>query len=242
MAQESRIEVINRAGWRKEFKLNHSIVFVGSQSGVDIVLAEPDIMPRHLQFVPSSVNRLGYRVINLSNADVQVQVRSSSNVAAPKTLASRESVEIGDGDTVLLAGYTLVYYGGAQLSNFIQARVELPMTRLDLETPLDGAVVIKNGGDKAGVQFAVEVQGWDPRFIQMEPGPVLFPQVEKRCSFRLIHPHKPLPPAGEQTITFIVTAPDAYPGESAAVPQTVNIAPFYAHRVRVVPFGQTNPA
>jgi hypothetical protein len=238
MAQESRIEVINRDGWRKEFKLNQSIAFVGSQTGVDIVLPEPEIVARHLQFVPSTVNRLGYRVINLSSAEVQTQVRSSSGMNTPKSLASRGSVELSDGDSVILAGYTLVYYGGAQTSNFIQARVELPMTRLELETPLDGVVVIKNAGDKAGVQFVVEVQGWDTRFIQIEPGPVLFPQVEKRCSFRLIHPRQPLPPAGEQTITFVVTAPDAYPGESAAIAQAINIAPFYAHKVRVVPLDQ----
>jgi hypothetical protein len=234
MTQESRIDVINREGWRKEFTLRRSILYVGSQPGVDIFLPQPEIAPRHLQFVPSSVNRLGYRVINLSSVDVLVRPRANGGLNAPRVLAPRSSIEIADGDTIALADYSLVFQGGAQTSQVIQARVEITSTRIDIDQPLEGAVVIKNAGDKAGVQFLVEIQGWDPKLLQIEPGPVLFPDVEKRCGFRLLHPKQPLPVAGEQTVTFVVTAPADYPGESAVMAQAVTVAPFFAHKVRVI--------
>lgn len=234
MTQESRIDVINQEGWRKEFTLRRSILYVGSQPGVDIFLPHPEIAPRHLQFVPSSINRLGYRLINLSGVDVLVRPRANGGLNAPRVAPPRSSLEIADGDSIDLAGYSLVFQGGAQTSQVIQARVETISTRVDTDQPLEGAVIIKNAGDKAGVQFLVEIQGWDPKFLQIEPGPVLFPDVEKRCGFRLLHSRQALPVAGEQTVTFIVTAPADYPGESAVMAQVVTVAPFFAHKIRVI--------
>ena len=155
--------------------------------------------------------------------------------AETRTVAPRTTLEIGDGDAVVVAGSQLVFRSGDQQTGSIHARIDLPATTLELNKPLDGAILILNAGDKAGVQFEVEVQGMDSRFVQMEPGPVLFPGVEKRVGFRIVHPRLPKPPAGEQTLTFVVTAPEAYPGETAAINQRLTIAPFYAHKVRFLP-------
>lgn len=232
MSNESRIEVINRDGWRKEYGLRGSIAYVGSQAGSTIVLPAEEVAPRHLQYLPSQVNRGGYRVVNLSGAEVQARLRGG---VEPRAVAPRSMLEIGDGDEIEIAGYRLVFHSGDQQSQAIQVRVEMPATVLQMDRPLDGALVIRNNGEKAGVQFAVAVEGLDPRFVQVEPGPVLFPGVEKRVGFRIAHSRLPSPPAGDLNVTFVVTAPDAYPGETAAVNQRITIAPFYAHKMRFLP-------
>ncbi len=233
MSNENRIEVVNPEGWRKEFSLRRSIAYVGSQPGSDIVLSGPEVAPRHLQFVPSPANPACYRVINLSSGDTSATVRG---VVQP--LAPRAALELFDGDGVVVAGYTLLFRSGEVQSESIEVRVEMPATTLGVESPLDGSLYIRNAGERAGVQFMVEVQGLDARCVQVESGPVLFPGVEKRVGFRLSHPRAPKPAAGEQTITFVVSAPEGYPGETAVVNQRLTIAPFYAHRTRFIPVDQ----
>lgn len=234
MSRETRLEMVNREGWSKVVELKRSIAYVGSQPGADILLPVADVAPRHLQFVPSATNRAGYRVINLGASDVQVKPRG----AAARPLGPRATAEIGDGDALEIAGYTITYYSGDQISAVIQARVELAGSRLELDRPLDGAVYVRNGGEKAGVQFVVEIQGLEERLVQVDSGPVLFPGVEKRVGFRLLHSRRPAPPAGEHTLTIVVTAPEGYPGESAVITQPITVAPFYAHKVRLIPAEQ----
>jgi hypothetical protein len=89
-------------------------------------------------------------------------------------------------------------------------------------------------GDRAAVQFKIELEGLDPDSYEIGPGPVLFPNAEKTVTFRLRHPKRPYPPAGPHRITFHVTAPDAYPDERATISQEVEVAPFYRHKTRVV--------
>lgn len=231
MSRESRIEMVNQEGWRREFVLKRSIAYVGSQAGADILLQSADVSPRHLQFVPSSINRAGYRVINLGLTDVAVRRKAGATV---QPLAPRASAEMGDGDSVEIAAHTITYYSGDVQSGVIQARVDMVGTRLELDRPLEGAIFVRNAGEKAGVQFVVEVQGIDEKLVQIDSGPVLFPGVEKRVGFRLVHSRMPTPPAGEYTLTVVVSAPDGYPGESAVVTQPVVIAPFYAHKIRLI--------
>ena len=235
MSRENRIEMVNREGWSKVVELKRSIAYVGSQPGADILLPVADVAPRHLQFVPSATNPAGYRVINLGASDVLVKARGGG---AARPLAPRATAEIGDGDSVEIAGYTIAFFGGDQHSALIQARVELAGNRLELDRPLEGAIYVRNGGEKAGVQFVVEIQGLEERLVQVDSGPVLFPGVEKRVGFRLLHSRRPTPVAGEHALRFVVTAPDGYPGESAVITQPITIAPFYAHKVRLIPAEQ----
>jgi hypothetical protein len=233
MSNESRIEVINPDGWRKEFSLRRAIAYVGSQPGSDIVLPGADVAPRHLQFVPSPANPASYRIINLNSSDLTATLRG-----APQVLAPRGALELADGDSVTLAGYTLQFRSGEVQSESIQARIELPATTLTLDKPLEGGIFIRNAGERAGVQFTIEIQGLDAHAVQIDPGPVLFPGVEKRLGFRLMHPRSARPAAGEHTITFVVSAPEGYPGETVVINQRLTIAPFYAHRVRFIPVEQ----
>ncbi len=229
-AGASRLDVINRDGWRKEFPLRRTLAYVGSQPGSDICLPQPDVAPRHVQFVPSPINRGGYRAINFSSTPLALRLATGEL----RTVPPRGAAEIADGDAVELAGYSLVFHSGEVQSAAIQARIDLAGTRLEVAKPLEGALYIRNSGDKAGVQFEVSPQGFDEHFLQIEPGPVLFPGVEKRVDFRLAHPRRATPAAGDHTVKFVVTAPDVYPGESAIVSAMIRIAPYYAHTVRFI--------
>ena len=76
--------------------------------------------------------------------------------------------------------------------------------------------------------FKIEVEGFDSDAYELGPAPILFPDVEKQVLFRLRHPQKPNPPAGDRRLTIRVTAP-AYPGEVATVSQVIQIAPHIKH-------------
>jgi hypothetical protein len=230
MNEGTRLELTTREGWRKDVPLTQTIAYVGSHPAADVYLPGPDVSPRHLQFVPSATQALGYRVINLSNVGYMVQARAG----APRPLAPRSQLELVDGDTLEVSGYRLTYRGGALTSSKIEARLEMAGKRLELDRPLDGVLYIRNAGQGPGVQFVVEIQGFDPRFVRIGSGPMLYPGVERGLAFSLSHPRGSSPQAGEHQLTFLVTAPSGYPGESATATAMVFVAPYFDHRVRVV--------
>jgi hypothetical protein len=233
MAQESKIEVINRFGWRKDFVVNKPIVQIGSDSRNDIVLADgidTSIAARHAQLVPSAVNRQGMRLVNLSEREIMLGPPGGPGAAVPP----RGSAEINSGDQLRMGEFTLIFQGGEQRSVVLRLSVEMSGRELAIDRPISGMLTIHHLGNQAAVQFKIEVEGMDPDQYEIGPGPVLFPNAEKQVGFRIHHPKKPSPAAGDQRITFRVTAPDAYPGESASISQDIQIAPFYRHRMRVV--------
>jgi hypothetical protein len=174
--------------------------------------------------------------------------------ATGEVLAPRQGVELADGDRLQLGEFTLVLHlrGGVarpvasgerrsaagpsappQTSNQIGLRLSLPRTSLDVEAPVEGTIVVRNLGEKPGVQFALELEGLDPDCYEMGPGPILFPGAEKGVSLRLRHPHKPQPLAGDHVIRIVATS-EAYPGEVASVSETIHVPPFHSHRLRFV--------
>jgi hypothetical protein len=120
MAQESHIEVINKFGWRKEFVVDKPIIQIGRDARNDLVLDdgfENGIAPRHAQLLPSSINRQGLRLVNLSDKEIQVFAQGGKTLANPLTaggggnghiaapaatltaaIAPRSSAEIASGD------------------------------------------------------------------------------------------------------------------------------------------------
>lgn len=230
MNDGTRLEVITREGWRKEVPLAQTILYVGSHPSADVYLPAPEVLPRHLQFVPSPTLLLGYRLINLSGAPSIVRSRSG----AERPLPPRSTLEMIDGDSISLGGFQLTFRGGARVSAKIEARLELASRRLELDRTLDGVVYIRNAGQAPGVQFNVEVQGIDPRFVRIGSGPMLYPGVERGLPFSITHPRSTTPAAGQHTLTFLVTAPVGYPGESATASEMITVAPFFDHRVRVL--------
>jgi hypothetical protein len=244
MAQESRIEVINKFGWRKDFVVDKPIIQIGRDARNDLVLDdgfENGIAPRHAQLLPSSVNRQGLRLINLSDKDITVYAQGGKSEISvlltqppSATITPRSSGEIASGDLVRLGEFSLVFEGGASYSEVVKLTLDLPSKALTLDRPLTGVLNIHHVGNKAAVQFKIELEGLDPDSYEIGPGPVLFPNAEKQVSFRLMHPKRAYPPAGSHKITFHVTAPDAYPNERATVSGEIEGAPIYRHKMRVM--------
>ncbi len=133
-----------------------------------------------------------------------------------------------------MGDFTLVFHGGEQRSEVVKLTLDMPSTGLVLDQALNGTLTINHVGNKAAVQFKIELDGLDADSYVIGPGPVLFPNAEKQVAFRLNHPKKSYPPAGDRRITFHVTAPDAYPDERASISKDIQIAPFYRHKMRLV--------
>ena len=260
MNQESRVEVVDGNGWRKEFPLRIGIMHIGSDVRNDIVL-EPwrgtGVAPRHLQLiaVPGAEGR--YRAVNLGDADIELGERGGA-VISPRCM-----YEIGDGENLKLGTFTLVFrFGGAgletgalpaahavartraepraaisgedQVSEVLGLGLSLPSSVVEPDRPLEGIVTVCNKGNQPGVQFKLEVEGLEPDCYEIGPGPILFPHVEKGVFLRIDHPRGPKPPAGRHLFRIQATAPEAYPGESAIISQEIEFRPYYEHVLRLM--------
>jgi len=125
----------------------------------------------------------------------------------------------------------------AEVSDVIGLQLSLPSGALVPDRPLEGVVTVRNLGKEPGVQFKLAVQGLDPDYYEIGPGPILFPNVEKGVFLRLDHSRKAEPPAGRHQIAIRASAPEAYPEESAVVTQEIEIAPYHKHTVNLIPVG-----
>jgi hypothetical protein len=245
MTAENFLEVTDKEGWKKVFALEKAIIYVGSDPRNDVVL-DPTrgsgVSRRHLQLIQVSGGG-GYRLINMGEADVRLGARGETN------LPPRAFMELNPGEKVTLGDFSLHFEGdvplsladdgagalpGAQRSRSIGLSLVLPQTQLGLDKPLEGTVVVRNWGAKTGAQFKLDVDGLDPRCLEIGPGPILFPNAEKEVYFRVHHPRAAKPAAGDYRLRIRATAPQAYPGEAAVVTQTIQLLPYYSHKVRLL--------
>jgi hypothetical protein len=254
MAQ-STLEVTDKDGWRIEFPLSKTVTYLGCDPSSDIVLETwhgTGVAPRHLQIISLIAEGQGYRLVNLGETDILM------GASGEQPVAPRSFVPLSDGERLRVGDFVIVFRAGDAIpatagprpavaaeraqaavarpvtSNVIGLKLSLPGEQLAPDRALEGTLVVSNLGNKPGVQFKLQVEGLDAESYEVGPGPVLFPGAEKSVVFRLRHPRKPAPPAGEHRFSVRATAPDAYPGESAVVQQAVQILPFYNHRVRLV--------
>jgi hypothetical protein len=257
---EPQVEVVDRDGWRKVFPLEKHIVHIGSDPRNDIVLDSQrgaGVAARHLQLIALPANPPGYRLVNLGDGDILLG--ESGGVVAP-----RSATDIADGTALRVGDFTLHFCcgegapvgeaaaageaaavgvgdarppgatGAEASSQMIGLRLVLPQTHLKPGQPIDGAVVVRNLGDQPGVQFKLAVEGLHPDCYEIGTGPLLFPNAEKETFFHLSHPRSPCMSAGDHRFSIRATAPGAYPGESALISQTIHMAPFYHHSLRLV--------
>ncbi len=250
---EPRVEVVDRDGWRKAFPLEKHIVHIGSDPRNDVVLdgrRGAGVAARHLQLIALPANPPGYRLVNLGDGDI------SLGESGERVIAPRSATDIADGTVLIVGDFTLLVCcgeataandaaavgdarppgatGAEASSQVIGLRLVLPQTHLKPGQPIDGAVVVRNLGDQPGVQFKLAVEGLHPDCYGIGAGPLLFPNAEKETFFRLSHPQSPCMSAGDHRFTLRATAPGAYPGENAAISQTIHMAPFYHHSLRLV--------
>jgi hypothetical protein len=232
------ITVTDKAGWTKEFSLQKTIAYIGADPRNDIVLDADrgaGVSPRHLQLI-SVAN--GFRLINMGDTEVRLGAHGE------RPVAPRAFLEVTGGDRVQVGDFILAFQGGGSSgpggrdsdgnSKSIGLTMQLAQTKLGIDKPLEGTVVVRNWGIKAGVQFTLEVDGLDPACLEIGPGPLLFPNAEKEVPFKVHHPRASKPPAGDYRIRIRATAPAAYPGEAANVSQMIQLLPFYSHKLKVV--------
>ena len=124
--------------------------------------------------------------------------------------------------------------GTWQASASIGIRLAFARPVVHPDEDLEGIVTVQNLGQEPGAQFRLKVEGLEPDWYEIGPGPILFPQVEKGIYFRISHPRGPAILAGKREVIVRATAPEAYPGESAAVSQAIEFLPYYHHTLRLV--------
>jgi hypothetical protein len=227
---------------------------VGSDSRNDIVLDSAHgagVSPRHLQLI--ALDGQGFRLVNIGSTDVSI------GAVGERTIAPLGVLDVGSGERVKVGDFLLTLYtgpggggsssggsaspmvtataggsGGERNSGSIGLSVSFPNITVSPVRPIDGVVNVRNLGEKNSVQFRIEIDGLDPEFYEIGPGPILFPGAEKSVSLRIHHPRQAEPPAGDLRIRIRATAPSAYPGDSAQVTQVIRILPFHTYKLRLV--------
>ena len=261
----NRISVTDRDGWRKEFTVERSIIYIGSDPANDIVLDRTrggGVAPRHLQLLSLTSNAGGWQLVNLGSVDIMLGADSQ------RALPPLGSSALQDGEQVQLADFTLKFShlepgsvpqatspvsalmsaAGSPLAlnapledrpaeaesmtTGIALRLALPSRRLAPDHALEGTITVRNHGNSPSAQFRVMVEGLDPSWYEIGLSPVLAANVEKDIPLHIFHPKRPNPPAGGLRFTVRASAPEAYPREVASVTQSINILPYYSHRLR----------
>ena len=222
MAQRGTVEVIDKGGWSRSFPLNKNILHIGSDARNDIVIETwhgTGLAARHLQLVPSPTSGLGYRLVNMGTTEVLLGPNGERSLLprAAIDLADGDTVRLGElmfifssegagrdhcaaapanGNRAAPAALAVATAAAvaARKGNPIGLSLTLSQALLVPGQPIDGAITIKNQGDKSGVQFKIEVEGFEADAYELGPAPILFPDVEKQVLFRLRHPQKPIPP------------------------------------------------
>jgi hypothetical protein len=246
MEQNSNvIEVIDKDGWRKSFSLDQdkTIILIGSDSNNDVILEGHrggGVAPRHLQLILSATADSRCRLVNLADTDVLVGETDQRQLAPHSyiNISAGEQVRVGDFSVIFYIGSTPEIGEGREEKRYgskaVGLRVSLSQEQLTRHQPLEGVITLRNQGDKAGVQFKLELEGLSPESYEMEPGPILFAGAEKDVLLRL-HPAKRSKlRAGEHQFAVHATAPEAYPGEGATSLQVIHVLPFYQHGLRLV--------
>ena len=241
MAQyHGKLEIKDRYGWVRSFKLGQHITHMGTDPNNDIVLEDwraDEAPPIRLQVI---FMEHGFKVVNLGTS------RFELNDAAGQVLGPLTSIPVESGETIMIADFSLTFrvgviqgvMGSDVTSPNIGLSLSLPTTTIDPHYPAQGAVTVRNLGTATGAQFKMAVEGLDAscyECVEIEPGPILYPDASREVEFKLVHPHSPSFLAGDYRIRIRVTAPDAYPDEASTVSEIVHILPFYHHTTRLIP-------
>lgn len=225
----NRVEVVDREGWRKEYPLNQAIFHIGSDPRNHIVLEGgrgAGIEARHAQLIAVPGSR-SYRLVNLSQLPIQID--SSGRILPP-----RGATDIYDRDVVRIGEHTFRFALSEGISNSISVSLQFGETNLAVDGQLEGIITVQNLGTVPGAQFKLSVEGLTPEWYALGPGPILFPGAQKDIPLHIRHARLPSILAGPRAVTVRAVAPDAYPGESAAATQSIQIAPFYDHAIRLI--------
>lgn len=246
MSDDRKLEVIDPNGWRKEYPLEKTVIFIGSDPTSDIQLkVDPGagIAARHLQLI--AVPDVGYRLVNLGESGVLV------GAAGDREITPRASAELTEGEQIKIGEFILILRGeiwssgGAagptSRSKNIGLSLTLPKSELAPHETMEGIITVFNLGDFSGAQFDLDLEGLETDCFELEPGPLLSSGADKEAMFRLYHlGHKPL--AGDVNLTIRVVAPKAYPAEQISVARRIRVLPYYSYQLALLTPGAVKPA
>jgi len=250
----TQVTVLNPDGREREYSIEKSLFFIGSNPGNDIVVGSINegVDPRHIQVIV--LGNANYRLVNLGETVV--------TLSNGRDISPRASLNLAVEDQIKLKGYTISLTQAvasearvgfatqpeavleqeeeetgkyrSSRSKAIGLSISLEQTLLSLDEPIEGMVTVQNLGNQPGVQFLLELEGLEPGTYELGAGPILFPNAQKSTFLNISHPKKPFPVAGDHRFTIRASAPDDYPGESVVVAYTIHILPFYKHKLRVL--------
>jgi hypothetical protein len=249
-----KIEVIDKDGWRKTFSCEKTLFHIGSAAMNDLILDArrgAGVSTRHAQLI-ALPDGTGYRLVNLGDTNILLVESAGDNPPGdkPTPVPPHNVGTIGNGSVLKMGEFTLHFQGEAVIrssagsspvaaptsarSSHIGLRLSLPYTTLAPHQTLVGKLLIGNHGDRAGVQFDLELEGIESECYRIEPAPLLSSGAESEVGIRFYQRGgKPL--AGEHMVTIRAIAPQAYPGEEATVTCTLKVEPFFKHTLRPVP-------
>ncbi|HPH97432.1 MAG TPA: FHA domain-containing protein [Anaerolineaceae bacterium] len=236
MSRINHIQIFDKDGWRKEIPIEKDIVYIGSDPRCDVHLSPTrggGVAPTHAQIIASQP-ATNPKIINLAPDPIFVGAESTSAVA---TLGV---IDLTDGVSCRVGEFTLTFSlsssfsnASSQSSDHIGLSISLPRTRLDPHKTIEGYITIINHGEQNSVQVALDLDGLPSACYDIEPCPIMFANSEKEVRLRIYH-RGSLPLAGDHNITIRANAEKAYPGEEATIVRTIQVQPFFRHRLTVL--------
>ncbi len=223
------LTIVDQGGWKKPVKLVRSVTRIGSASSNDIQIDSPAISPFQLQVIYANETPSACRVLNLG---MPLTVRTNTGERA---VAAYESVDVSDGDELLLDTYRIVFrmpVSSGVLSSSAHIAVNLQMDEAVLRPHVAavGRLVITNTGTRPASQFQVTVSGLPPECFRIDPIPLLYPGAQEEVRIQFLH-RVHTPPAGVLQVTLAVSASAGYPGEQVVLRQGLFVMPVVTHQL-----------
>lgn len=227
------IQVQDRYGWTKTFRLEKALVMVGSAPVNDIVLPSEHgdgVLPVHLQLFHPQPDLVEVRAVNLTNSVIPL-TRVNPSAAAGISANAYQNLE--SGDALQVGQFTLALslqsgegFSRSERSEHLGLKLELPTPILRAEKQLEGLLTINNFGLQKRCQFEIDLEGLPSDCYQIDPAPLLYPNGEEQLRIRFFH-RGTRPGAGTGPVTLRMTAAGAYPTEEVVLSFNLEVAPVY---------------
>jgi hypothetical protein len=242
------IMVQDPSGWTKAFRLEKSLVIVGSAPVADIILPAEHgegVQPFHLQLLHPQPELVTVRAVNLTGGAIPL-VRV--NPAAAAVLGANASLDLEDGDGLHVGGFILTLalqsvegFSRVQRSEHLGLKLEMPTPRLRAGKGVDGLLTVTNFGTQKRCQFEIDLDGLPADCYQIDPAPLISPNGEEQLRIRFFH-RGTRPAGGACPITLRMTAPVTYPTEEVLLGFNLEVAPIYQVEVSILTVNQTPAA
>ena len=224
-----KIRVINESDWERTYEFDKSIIRVGSQISCDIQLAGNDIQPMLMQFVRSGGKEVKY-ILRIFGDNVKI-----SRGEQVFTGQQMEPYDMLDGDKVIFGGYRLILsledeQTRVRTSKNMEAKMYIQKRELDVDSPINGVLRLKNIGTEKACQFRMQIRGIPDECLRSAPLPYLYPGGQSTVGFMISHLQtKPQP--GFHTVSIVLTAPDDYFGETLEFRQDIYVKPVFMNEI-----------